>query len=239
MKINQIILFLMFFGLLLFYACAPGNQNNQQEKQTQTHESLTSNRIVIFENDYAQAIQVTLNPGEELAPHEGKTRLIYSLCDYTIDWAGQSAAPILKNWKKGDVHVHEPGELSLKNSGSTKAEWVAFTRKDGALPTADDQSLDNDANGLDGSFAKQLFDNEQFRITEIKLAAGEAIPLHDGIHRLIYSLSDYSIRYQSSNEGTSEKSFKKGAVHWHEADQHALENIGNTEAHFLIVAYKK
>ncbi len=237
MKTNRILILSALSGLSLFFACEPAKPKHQ-ENHNKTEESLSSNRVVLFENDYAQAIRVTLNPGEELPPHEGKSRLIYSISDYTIDWAGEGDAPLVRNWKKGDIHVHEEGGLSLKNSGSTQAEWIAFTRKEGALPTTSGQNLEADLTNLNPNPFKQLFDNKQFVVTEVNLAPGKTIPLHDGLPRLVYSLSDYSIRYQGPKEETMEKSFQKGTVHWHDAGPHAIENIGNTEAHFLIVGYK-
>jgi quercetin dioxygenase-like cupin family protein len=238
MKTDQIIILGLVWVISFLFACGPGAPKNQ-EQESETNDITSISRVAIFENDYAQVMHVTLNPGEGLAPHEGPNRLVYSLSDYTIDWTGEEASPIVKNWKKGDVHVHEAGALAVKNSGSTPAEWLAFIRKNESLPAIADQDLDKDVNSLEGGFAKRLFDDGDFRATEVRLAAGETIPLHDGINRVIYALSGYTIRYQGTEEDSAEETFKKGDVHWHDAGRHALENIGDTEAHFLIVAYKR
>ena len=36
----------------------------------------------------------------------------------------------------------------------------------------------------------------------------------------------------------TEKEWTKGQVHWHDAAQHAVENIGKTEAEYLVVSRK-
>ena len=92
---------------------------------------------------------------------------------------------------------------------------------------------------FENDFAEAIFDNNDFRITKVYLSTGESIPMHSGISRIIYSLSDYDLKYESDTEGKLEKQFNSGDIHWHEACQHALENAGETEATFLVVSYKQ
>lgn len=51
----------------------------------------------------------------------------------------------------------------------------------------------------------------------------------------IYALSDYTIRL-TPNEETTEQTWKVGEAHAHAAGEHSLQNIGTTEASFLVVA---
>jgi hypothetical protein len=62
--------------------------------------------------------------------------------------------------------------------------------------------------------------------------------MHAGINRIIYSLSDYDIKYDSGKDGSRNETFNQGDVHWHDACRHALENTGQTEAKFLVVGFK-
>jgi len=133
--------------------------------------------------------------------------------------------------------VHGPGTHSAVNIGSEGAEWLAFTRKT-ELPDVKMQRLENDVNSLEGDFAELIFDDELFRVTEVTLGSGESIPSHDGIHRIIYSLSDYTLSYQTEETEAEERSFKAGDAHWHTPGTHSMENIGDTEARFLVVSYK-
>ena len=58
--------------------------------------------------------------------------------------------------------------------------------------------------------------------------------MHSGVNRIIYSLTDYQLLYESNLEDKGVKEFKTGDLHWHEACSHALENNGETEASFWL-----
>jgi quercetin dioxygenase-like cupin family protein len=232
-----------FFGIAVFafLLAACGSPNNKESQKTDKDETTAEevDPVVVFENDYAEVVKVTLPPAASLAAHEGAARVIYSLSDYAIDWVEKGKKEGTKSWKKGDVHVHEAGQHAATNNGTSTAEWLAFAKKDTELPDCGEQMVADDVNSVASDFATLRFDNEVFRLTEVTVPAGAKIPMHAGVNRIIYSLSDYQIMYESGDEGTKEKSFKRGDVHWHEACQHALENVGTTEAKFLVVAYKK
>ncbi len=233
---------MLLSGAIVFILSACGNNPGKPSEATTAVEPAKA-RVVqpadIFENDYAKVISVSLAPGDSLASHQGGARVIYSLSDYSIEWTEGERNQGVKSWKKGDVHFHEPGIHAARNNGATTAEWLAFIKKDAELPDCSGNTLEKDVNAAAPGFAKQLFDNERFRITEVSLPKGEKIPAHSGVNRIIYSLSDYSIIYESDKEGRSEKQFKVGDVHWHESCRHSLENTGETEAVFLVVAFKK
>ena len=227
----------LFIAALVVLLSACGSESRDGKETVDGKEKKVS-PITIFENEYCQVVKVTLKPGEELDEHEGGVRLIYALTDYTIDWYEQGQSLGEKDWNKGDVHVHKTGKHSAINIGSTKAEWIVFVRKTEELPDFEVENLANDINSVAGNFAKKVYDDDQFRVTEVKLPVNEAIPAHDGINRIIYSLSNYTISYQTDNSEPYEKSFKKEEAHWHESSKHSLKNIGNADANFLIVAYK-
>ena len=234
-KKNLFINLCIVMFVALWTACGSENQDNNE---TAEGSDQNVSHVTIFENDYTEVTKFTLKPGEEQNEHEGKVRLIYSLSDYTLDWYEQGESIGEKSWKKGDVHVHKPGKHFGKNIGTNMAEWLVFARKTDELPESEIKNLANDVNAAAPNFAKQIFDDDQFRVTEVKLPVNESIPSHDGINRIIYSLSDYTLSYQSNKSEPYEKSFKSGEVHWHEAGKHSLKNIGNTEAQYLIVAFK-
>jgi len=236
---NLVQLSFLVISLFLFASC--GNQEKENAESTSSEAQVSQEVMpeIVFENDYAKVVKVSLAPGEALAPHEGEERVIYSLTDYSIDWVEQGKKEGTKSWSKGDVHFHKAGQHSAKNSGNTTAEWLAFIKKEAELPDCGENTLENDVNSVVPDFAKQKFDNSVFNITEVSLPQGENIPMHAGVNRIIYSLTDYQVMYESEQVEKEEKSFKTGDIHWHEACAHALENTGSGEARFLVVAYKK
>jgi hypothetical protein len=156
-------------SLLLMSACASEDRENAETEQNQVQPE------TLFENEFAHVVKVSLEPGQELASHEGSDRVIYSLHNYTIEWIVNGESEGEKSWSEGDVHVHGTDTHSAVNIGSAEAEFLAFTRKAG-LPDVEMQSLENDVTTLDGDFAEVIFDNELFRVTEVTLASGESIP---------------------------------------------------------------
>ena len=85
--------------------------------------------------------------------------------------------------------------------------------------------------------AEPIFDNDYVKALRFTLVPGDNIPLHQGARRAIYSLSDYKIKWTEGDVQT-EKEWKRGQAHWHDAAQHAVENIGTSKAEYLVVARK-
>lgn len=224
---------------LLLAACGNQSEKNTQQTTDQVQMSTEVGHELVFENDYAKVVKVILAPGESIKPHQGEKRVIYSLTDYSIDWEEQGEQLGTKSWKKGDVHFHEAGKHSAKNNGTTTAKWIAFIKKNSDLPECGENQIENDVNSVSAEFANVVLDNEAFKVTEVTLPINAKIPMHSGINRVIYSLTDYQITYESDSEGKSEKQFKTGDIHWHEACQHALQNNGEIDAKFLVISYKR
>lgn len=86
--------------------------------------------------------------------------------------------------------------------------------------------------------ATDQFENEYIKVTEFMLKPGDKLPLHKGDPRAIYALSNFKIKWTEGDQ-VSEKEWKKGDVHWHDALEHAVENIGDTDANYLVVSRKE
>ena len=89
--------------------------------------------------------------------------------------------------------------------------------------------------GEERAMPSPLFNNDYVSVSRVTLAPGEELPMHSGKARVVYSLSDYTIRWTEDGE-TEEKVWREGDVHAHEGLEHAMKNTGNTIADLLIVA---
>lgn len=232
MKIKTILL-----ALLAATVLSSATSCTSEESAVEEDEIDLVHPQMVFENEFARAVRVLLDPGQKLATHDGVDRLIYSLTDYTIEWIENGESLGERNWSAGDIHMHGADTHAAINIGPRTAEWMAFARISD-LPDGEQTDIEHDVTSLDGQFAELLFDDELFRVTKIKLEPGEAILPHEGTHRIIFSLSDYTIQYDSEKTGTRERSFESGDVHWHELGTHSLENIGDSIDEFLVIAYK-
>ncbi|TLP81803.1 cupin domain-containing protein [Maribacter sp. ACAM166] len=236
--------FLSIFMLVAFTSLYLSCKNTDKkdavsEEPSEEIATKTVSPVVLFENDYAKVVKVTLNEGEALAAHPGEERVIYSLTDYTIAWQEQDEEMGSKSWKKGDAHAHTAGQHAAKNNSTDTAEWLTFSKKDTKLPACAENTLEKDVNSVAPDVSKLLLDNDDFRITMVTLPEGEKIPIHSGSNRIIYALSDYELEYTSDTQDDLDKQFKSGDIHWHETCEHSIENIGKTEASFLVVSYKQ
>ena len=238
-KSNRNIIVLSIIALSLS-AC--GNEQTDESKNSvieQEHVEKEGTSTVVFENDFAKVTKFTLAPDESVPTHNSEERVIYSLSDYSLDWEEQGENLGTKSWKNGDVHFHEAGNHAAKNNGTTTAEWIVFTRKGGDLLDCDGKDVKKDVNAVSPDFSEVLLDNENYKITKVRLPKGEKLPMHSGVNRIIYSLSDYQIKYDTNKGSEGEKQMKTGDIHWHEACQHAIENTGETDAEYIVVSYKK
>lgn len=232
-----ILMGVLFIGpVSLFGNEARADQESQIERVNEGNHKMKS---VIFENQYSSVTKVSLAPGESLPAHDGENRVIYSLSDYSINWQEQGKDYGVRTAKRGGAHFHETGEHAVKNIGETKAEWLVFSSKGAGLPGCEESLTETDHAPESANFTETLFDNDHFLVTRVTLPAGSTLPSHAGLNRVIYSLSDYSIGYESDSQAQITKQFKKGDVHWHEACIHSVKNNGDTDAVYLVVGYKQ
>jgi len=83
---------------------------------------------------------------------------------------------------------------------------------------------------------KVLFENDQIRVIEYRLKPGEKEPMHSHLYGVfVYFLSDAKIRTTFPDGKTSEDSKKAGDTVWRDPVTHAGENIGDAEAHALLI----
>ncbi|TVS13853.1 MAG: hypothetical protein EA417_15765 [Gammaproteobacteria bacterium] len=192
---------------------------------------------LVFENEHVRAMLVALEPGDEVPEHSGRERAVYSLTDYRILFAEEGESHE-REWRAGQAHWHEARDHAVRNIGDTEARFLVVSRTEAALAETAALHIDHDAATIEEGFAALIFENDHVRITQVTLPPGTAQAEHHGVHRLVYSLSDYAIRYTSDRVETVERAFAAGDAHWHEADIHAVENIGSTEARFVIFQFK-
>jgi quercetin dioxygenase-like cupin family protein len=232
-KLNfTIVLFAM---MMLVIGCGGQKEKAVVEDIVAAAPEMTS---VVFENDFVKAVEFTLKPGETLPLHKGGKRAIYSLSDYKIKWT-EGKEVTEKEWTKGEAHWHYAVDHAVENIGDTDARFLVVTRKDLALPAAEGYDISQDASYLDTDHSENFFENDYVRLIEVNIPVGEAQPMHQGVNRLIYSLTPYTIKYTSNKMETKEATMEAGAAHWHTADEHAVENISETEAHYVIFEFKK
>lgn len=86
--------------------------------------------------------------------------------------------------------------------------------------------------------AKVLLENDSVSVVLFTLPPQGQLPEHEGLDRLVYSLSDYKLQFLRQVGEPEIKDFRKGDVHWHPAGRHAIRNVGPITAEYLVVSRK-
>jgi quercetin dioxygenase-like cupin family protein len=84
-----------------------------------------------------------------------------------------------------------------------------------------------------------LLENDEVRVLEYRLKPGEKEPVHSHPAGVVYSFGDSTIRSTLPDGKTTETTGKAGSVFWRTPVTHAIENVGETEAHALAVEIKR
>jgi beta-alanine degradation protein BauB len=87
-------------------------------------------------------------------------------------------------------------------------------------------------------YYKVLLENDQVRVLEYRLKAGEKEPMHSHPAGVVYVLSGAKLKFSYPDGRTEEKAAATGGTIWREPTTHAVENIGDTEAHAIAIDLK-
>lgn len=86
---------------------------------------------------------------------------------------------------------------------------------------------------------RQLFENESVCVLEVRLAAGQKVPMHSNNSSVIYVLNNGRLRHVYPDGRVRETDAVAGTVVWDDAETHETENIGGTEIHSIKVELKR
>lgn len=86
---------------------------------------------------------------------------------------------------------------------------------------------------------KVLMENDKVRVLDFKVGPGEKTPQHSHPDTVVCILNDQNIRFIYPDGGKKEMGLKADNVVWIDAETHIVENIGETEAHDIVIELKK
>jgi quercetin dioxygenase-like cupin family protein len=87
-------------------------------------------------------------------------------------------------------------------------------------------------------YYKVLLENDQVRVLEYHLKPGEKEPMHSHPTGVVYVLSGAKLKFSYPDGRTEERAAANGETIWRDPTTHAVENIGNTEAHAIAIDLK-
>ena len=81
-------------------------------------------------------------------------------------------------------------------------------------------------------------ENDRVRVLEYRLKPGEKEVMHSHPSYVVYFLGDATLRATSPDGKTSDTSVTQGEVLLRDPLSHAVENVGTTELHALLIELK-
>ena len=87
-------------------------------------------------------------------------------------------------------------------------------------------------------YYKVLLENDQVRVLEYRLKAGEKEPVHSHPAGVVYVLSGAKLKFSYPDDRTEERTAATGETIWRDPTTHAVENVGDTEAHAITIDLK-
>jgi len=192
-----------------------------------------NNVRVLLENDHVWVYEIALQPGDRLAAHRTGDFFLYALTDANLLLIPNHEPEIMR-MMAGQVQWHPFEPHAVVNRGTATARYLVVARRSSVMPPKPVEHGCPLEEVAAAGTAKTLLNNRDGRVTEVTLPAGQAQPAHCGLNRVIYSLNAYEIRM-----GDKESAFGAGMAHFHEADNHFVENIGKTTAHYVVFEMKR
>jgi beta-alanine degradation protein BauB len=82
---------------------------------------------------------------------------------------------------------------------------------------------------------KVALENDRVRVLDIRMKPGDKSPEHSHPAYVMYSLSDAKAKFTNPDGTSEEVEVEAGQTVWRDAETHAVENVGTTEAHILNI----
>jgi hypothetical protein len=91
---------------------------------------------------------------------------------------------------------------------------------------------------LPAPYYSVLFENDHVRVVEHRLNPGESEPMHSHPPMVVYFMENADVRISGPDGESFEESVTKGQVLEVGALSHAIENLGDTPVHSILVELK-
>jgi quercetin dioxygenase-like cupin family protein len=84
-----------------------------------------------------------------------------------------------------------------------------------------------------------IMENDRVRVLDIKFKPGQKTVMHSHPDHVLYVLKNGKLRITYPDGRHNEVNLKARQAIWMQAGQHAVENLGKTEANNLLIELKK
>ncbi len=218
---------------LLFIGCEP------EKPKPVTTEELIKMRPgmikILFQNEYVLVTKMSIKSGDAIPVHRESGRILLAEDDCELEIVEGDKKPVRKQFAKDEFAWYDAMVHSLRNPGSKDINMYIITRKNTSLPVIDSPAQEAGKSPA----VRRLLQNDQVSVSEVFLAAGKSSASQAGHYRMVYAMSEFQLQHTSA-DGTTETNLKlPGQFHWHHPDLQQIENVGETDARYLVFEFLK
>lgn len=196
---------------------------------------------VIFENSAVQVMYIHIAQGETAPMHSHPfPYLTYALSSCRVRFTSADRKTEEVEMAVGDVQWREAEAHQSVNVGASDCQVLFVGIKSLKAMRFEKHPSAPDAISVGRDLYRVLFENQMVSVADVRMLKGEVAGMHS--HQgpyLTYPLSPAKVRFSYPDGTNQEVELRTGAIQWHEAEAHQVENVGDSDCHALVIEMKK
>jgi uncharacterized RmlC-like cupin family protein len=202
---------------------------------------LNAQQPPLLENDQARVIKAVDQPHHKGELHEHKmNRVMIYLNPGKQELHYQDGKVVKMEWKAGEVKWSPASGMHTSEVTSDAPVTIIEVelKKQGGTPRKIETAMD--PLKVDPADYKLEFENDQVRVSRVKMSAHHKVPQHEHVlNRAVVYITDQKTRMTASDGKVDIAEHKPGEVSWGTAVKHAEENMNDKPFEAVVVEFKQ
>ncbi len=193
---------------------------------------------LFMNNDEMRAYEVHIKPGEKEPMHSHPTFLAYSFTDSKTRHTFGDGKTMDMELKAGQVKFMDGMAHAVENIGSTELFALIVELKQAKTGKCCAVADTVDPVKIAAGNYKAIFENDRVRVVDVFYKPGEKAVMHSHPSTLSYFLTSFKAKFIFPDGTSRDLEGKAGEAILQDGFSHAVENIGSTTVHALLVEFK-
>ena len=190
-------------------------------------------------NEQVKVLAVTVQPHEKTRLHEHKINRVMVYLDagrQHFEYEGKGPSDL--TWKAGEAKWSPAAGKHVAEISSEKpVRIIEVELKKAAGGLTPSSTLDPIK--VDPKHYRVEFENNQVRVTRVKIGPGETVPLHEHkLNRVVVYLTGQNVRATTADGKVETLQHKAGEVSWGGAMKHTETNLSKEPFEVVVVELK-
>jgi uncharacterized RmlC-like cupin family protein len=195
----------------------------------------------LLDNDQVRVIKAVDQPHHKGALHEHKmNRVMVYLNPGKQELHYQDGKVVKMDWKAGEVKWSPASGMHTSEVTSDAPVTIIELelKKSGGTPKKVQTALDPIK--IDPANYKLEFENDQVRVSRVKMTAHQKVPEHEHVlNRVVVYITDQNTRMTASDGKVDNAQHQAGEVSWGVPVKHHEENLNDKPFEAVVVEFKQ